>query len=345
MTVRLVDLARRFGGELRGNPEVEIDGVATLERAGARDIGYAEGARYYDSLSRTAAGAVILGRELAARFPGNAIIVDNPRLCFAKIALLMHPRAQFEPGIHATAIIEDGATVASTAWIGPGSVIEHGASIGHDAFVGPLCYVGRGAAIGDNSWLMAHVVIGADCVVGRNCTVQPGAIVGSDGFGYVQEEMRWVKFPQLGRVKIGDDVEIGANTAIDRGALDDTVIADGVKLDNLIQVGHNVTIGEHTAVAACAGIAGSSRVGKGCAIGGGVGIVDHVEIADDVRITATSVVTGSLKKAGTYSSSLKAVPIERWRRNVVRLSQLEEMAQQLRRLEQEIRRLSEGRKT
>jgi len=345
MVFKLADLARRFNGQIRGNPDVEIHGVATLDNAGPNDITYVTNKKFYAALSKTSAGAVILTANNADKCTGNAFIAENPRLCFAQVATLFNPRIPFESGAHPTACVADDATIADSAWVGPQAVIETGAAIGSDAFVGPGCFVGARSVIGANTRLVARVVVNYDCVIGGNCLLHPGVVIGGDGFGFANSDSTWLKVPQLGGVRIGNDVEIGANTTIDRGTMDDTVIGNGVKLDNLIQIAHNVHIGDHTAIAACVGIAGSTRVGRRCAIGGQVAFSDHLEIADDVYIALGSRVTSSISEPGAYSSSLKVEPAEKWKRNLVRLSQLDEMAKRLKALEMEIERLSEARKT
>lgn len=342
--VTVGELASRFAGEVRGNPSVEISGVASLASAGAHDISYLASNRYYSALAETKAGAVILTAQDAGRFARTCLIIDNPRLCFAKVSAFLNPQPPLEPGVHATAFVDAGATIASSACIGPYSVVEAGTVVAENVFVGAACYLGKRVHVGQNSWLHARVVIGHDCIIGANCLIQPGVVVGSDGFGYVREGDRWLKVPQLGRVRIGDDVEIGANSTIDRGALDDTIIDRGAKLDNLTQIAHNVYIGAHTAMAAQVGIAGSTHIGSGCAIGGQAGIIDNLEIADSVHITAGSLVTSSITKSGAYSSSLKAQPADEWKRNAARLSQLDKLAKRLQRLEQEVQRLHEARK-
>lgn len=345
MVFKLVDLARRFNGQIRGDPDVEIHGVATLDNAGPHDITYVTHHKYYPALSKTLAGAVILTANNADKYTGNAFVTENPRLCFAQVATLFSPRIPFEPGVHAAACIADDVTIAASAWVGPQAVIDAGACIGNDVFVGPGCFVGARSVIGANTRLVAGVVVNYGCAIGEGCLLHPGVVIGADGFGFANSGSAWLKVPQLGGVRIGNDVEIGANTTIDRGTMDDTVIGDGVKLDNLIQIAHNVHIGDYTAVAACVGIAGSTRVGRRCAIGGQVAFSDHLEIADDVYIALGSRVTSSISEPGAYSSSLKAEPAEKWKRNLIRLSQLDEMAKRLRALEKDIERLSEVRKT
>jgi len=337
MTFTLAELARRFQGRVRGNPDVRIERVGALEAAGPHDIAYVSDRKYLPKLAGTAAGAVIVTESDAAGFSGTALIVENPHLCFARVAALLHAAPAFQPGAHATAVIAPGATVAATAYLGPHVVVESGATVADGAYIGPGCIVGVGAIVGARSRLVAQVFIGERCVVGESCLFQPGAVIGGDGFGYARDGERWQKVPQLGRVVIGNGVEIGANTTIDRGSLNDTVIGDGVKLDNLIQIAHNVRIGENTAIAGCAGIAGSTTVGKRCTIGGQAGIVGHIEITDDVHITACSLVTSSITKPGVYSASLRAEPVEKWRRNAARLHRLDEMARRLSDLEKKLK--------
>lgn len=333
MAVTLAELARRFQGRVRGNPDLVVERVAPLESAGLHDIAYLSDRKYLPKLASTAAGAVILTESDSSHFAGTALIVADPHLCFARVAGLLHAPPPFTPGIHASAMVSPAARVARSAWIGPHAVVEEDAEIMDGAWVGPGCFVGHGARVGIRSRLVAHVSLGERCVVGADCLLHPGVVIGSDGFGFARDGERWQKVPQLGRAILGNEVEVGANTTIDRGALDDTVIGDGVKLDNLIQIAHNVRIGEHTAIAACVGIAGSTRIGRRCTIGGQAGIVGHLEIADDVHITAGSLVTTSLREAGAYSSSLKAEPAEKWRRNAARLHQLDDISRRLKNLE------------
>lgn len=336
MSVSLAELARRFHGRVKGNPELTINRVASLESAGPGDIAYFSDRKYLTKLARTAAGAVIVTEADASHFTGSALIVNDPHLCFARVAQFLHPLPQFSPGVHATAVIESGAQVAPTAWIGPHSVVEADAKIGDDAYVGPGCFIGKGAALGARNRLIGHVVIGERCITGTDCVMYPGAVIGGDGFGFARNGERWQKVPQLGHVVMGNDVEVGANTTIDRGALDDTVIGNGVKLDNQIQIAHNVKIGDNTAIAACVGIAGSTKIGQRCTLGGQSGVVGHLEITDDVHVTAGSLVTSSIREAGVYSSSLKAVPADKWRRNAALLHHLEDMSLRLKKIEEKL---------
>ncbi|MHB8347105.1 MAG: UDP-3-O-(3-hydroxymyristoyl)glucosamine N-acyltransferase [Acidiferrobacterales bacterium] len=340
--VTLEELARRFRGQVRGDGTHEICGVATLAGAGPRDIAFLSNPNFHRYLDTTRAGAVILTEDDVRHYSGNALVVDQPHLCFARIAAMLNPEPAWEPGIHASATVASGVQISPTAWIGPQSVVEAGAVIGDNVFIGPGCFVDRGARIGDGSRLVAHVTVCRECIVGRRCLVHPGAVIGGDGFGYAQDGASWVKVPQLGRVVLGDDVDVGSNTTIDRGALGDTVIADGVKLDNLIQIAHNVQIGEHTAMAAFVGVSGSVIIGKRCTFGGRAGIAGHLEITDDVHVTGTSLVSGSITKPGVYSSAISSEEAGSWRKNAARLRQLDALVRRVKELEQKVQRLIEG---
>jgi UDP-3-O-[3-hydroxymyristoyl] glucosamine N-acyltransferase len=279
--------------------------------------------RYRKQLQSTRATAVLMRPENAADCPVAALIDPNPYLAYARIANLLHAEPRAAPGIHPSAVVSDSARVAASATVGPLCVIEDEVEIGDGVFVGPGCIVQRGARIGASSQLTARVNLYAGVRIGQRCIVHAGAVIGADGFGFAPDAGTWVKVPQVGGVLIGDDVEIGANTTVDRGAIDDTVVGDGVKLDNQIQVGHNVTIGAHTAVAGCVGISGSTSIGQRCMIGGGVGIAGHLTIADDVVVTGCSLVSASIKQAGSYSSGMPTVETRMWRRMVAHLRRLD----------------------
>jgi UDP-3-O-[3-hydroxymyristoyl] glucosamine N-acyltransferase len=344
MSLPLAELARYLRAELRGDPDHRISAVASLNRAGESELAFVGNAKHLAALSSTRAGAVLLGAEHAHGYAGNALIAADPRLAFARAAELLHPPRRSAPGAHATATIDPAAVVAKSAWIGPHSIVEAGASIGERCQIGAGCHIGAGATIGSDTNLVARVHVGERCTVGSRCLLHPGVVIGSDGFGFVREDERWVHIPQLGRAVLGDDVEVGANTTVDRGALEDTVIGNGVKLDNLIQIAHNVRIGDHTAIAAQVGVAGSAVIGRRCTVGGQAAIMGHLEIADDVHVTAASLVTTSLREPGTYSSSFKAVPAQGWRRAVARLGQLDGMARRLKQLEERLKQLTMGSK-
>jgi UDP-3-O-[3-hydroxymyristoyl] glucosamine N-acyltransferase len=319
----LGELAVRFGLELHGEPDLRIARVATLAHAEAGALSFLANPRYRKQMESTRASAVLVARENAADCPVAVLIDPHPYLAYARIAELLHPQAPVTAGVHGSAVVAASARIAASATIGPLSVIEEDADIGERVIVGPGCIVQRGARVGADSRLTARVNVCAAVRIGQRCILHPGAVVGADGFGFAPHAGTWVKVPQVGSVQIGDDVEIGANTTIDRGAIDDTVVEDGVKLDNQIQVGHNVTIGAHTAIAGCVGISGSTTIGRRCMIGGGVGIAGHLTIADDVVVTGVSLVSASIRQAGSYSSGMPVLETRRWRRIVARLRRME----------------------
>src|SRR5882672_151179 len=324
MTVRLGELAVRFGCQLRGDPELGVEAVSTLEAARPGTVTFLANARYRKFLPATRATAVILEPAYAEECPGAALLSANPYAIYARVAALLHPAPQAPAGVHASAVIAADAAIAASACIGPLVVIEAGVRVGERAVIGPGCVLQAGAVVGADSHLVARVTLGRDAVIGARAILHPGSVVGADGFGFAREPAGWVKVPQLGAVRIGDDVEIGANTTIDRGAIEDTVIEEDVKLDNQIQIGHNVRIGAHTAIAGCVGISGSTTIGKRCMIGGAVGIAGHLSIADDVMITGLSLVSRSITKAGIYSSALPLEDARLFRRNAARFRHLDE---------------------
>jgi UDP-3-O-[3-hydroxymyristoyl] glucosamine N-acyltransferase len=300
-----------------------VHGVATLSRAESGTLSFLANSRYRRLLETTRATAVVMSAEDEAHCPVAALIHPNPYLAYARIATLMHPAASTAPGIHPSAVVGSRARVAASAGIGPLAVVEDEAEIGERVSIGPGCIVQRGARIGDDSILVSRVNLYPGVTLGQRCILHAGAVVGADGFGFAPDAGTWTKVPQVGSVRIGDDVEVGANTTIDRGAIDDTVVEDGVKLDNQIQVGHNVLIGAHTAIAACTGISGSTVIGQRCMIGGMVGFAGHLTIADDVVVTGCSLVSASIKKAGSYSSGMPTVETRLWRRMVAHLRRLD----------------------
>lgn len=330
---RLDELASHIGAELRGDGNKRIQRVATLTQAGAGDISFLANARYKKQLRTTAAGAVIVSPQYAEECPVDALLARDPYVAYAKVAALLNPRPSFEPGVHATAVVDPSAQLGAGVFLGPQCVVGKDVEVGEGTYIGPGCILEEGVRIGPQGHLVARVTLCHGTQLGARSLVHPGVVIGSDGFGQANEKGRWIKVPQLGRVIIGDDVEIGANTTIDRGALEDTRIEDGVRLDNLIQVAHNVVIGAHTAIAACAGIAGSAKIGRHCAIGGGAGIAGHLEIADGVQVTAMSLITHSIREAGVYSSGVPFQENHLWQRNCVRFKQLDDMARRLKSLE------------
>jgi UDP-3-O-[3-hydroxymyristoyl] glucosamine N-acyltransferase len=332
LSLSLEDLAQAIGAELRGDGESRIERIAVIERAGPGDVTFLSNPRYRKHLAHVRAAAVILSERDADACPTAALVVDNPYLGYARAALALNPEPEPPQGVHPAAWVSDRATVDATAWVGPQAVVEAGAVLAARVLVGPGCVVGEGAVVGEGTRLVAKVTLCHGVTVGRRVLMHPGVVIGADGFGLANDNGAWVKIPQLGTVLIGDDVEIGANTTIDRGALEDTVIGCGVKLDNQIQIGHNCRVGEHTAMAGTVALAGSVIVGKRCTLGGGVGVNGHIEIADDVHVTGRSVIWRSISEPGVYSSGLPLQENRVWRRNYPRFAQLDEMYRRLKAL-------------
>jgi UDP-3-O-[3-hydroxymyristoyl] glucosamine N-acyltransferase len=328
----LGELAVAFGCQLRGDPDTRIESVATLA-GGPGQLGFVASKGYLEALAATRLSAVVADARLAASCPTAVLMHRNPHATFARIAALLHPPAPLRPGVHPSAQVATDAQVDPTAEIGPFALIGARARIGARCRVGAYALVGDGVEIGADTQLLARVTVIGAARIGQRCVVHPGAVIGSDGFGNARDGEGWLKVPQLGSVHIGDDVEIGANTTIDRGALDNTVISDGVRLDNQIQIGHNVQIGAHTAIAACTGIAGSTRIGRRCMIGGGTGIGGQIEIGDDIIISGFGMVTNSLHEPGMYSSVLPVEPVRVGRRIVGRIKRLDVLGERVRRIE------------
>ena len=333
MKYTLGELAEHVSGEVKGDASYVIESVGTLHHATAKQISFLTNPSYRKELALSTAGAVILSAADAETCSTNAIVSNNPYAAYAKIAALLFPDEQYKAGIDAGAYVAVDANISETASIAAGVVIESGVTLADAVRIGPGCVLQKNVNVGAHSILTANVTVAHDCVIGESSLIHPGVVIGADGFGQAMDEGNWIKVPQLGRVVIGNDVEIGANTTIDRGAIEDTIIEDNVKLDNQIQVAHNVKIGAHTAIAGCTAIAGSTKIGKHCRIAGMVGIVGHLEIADNVTVTAKSLVTGSIKKAGMYSSGTPLEPSQQWRKNTVRIKHLDDMAKRLNKLE------------
>jgi len=339
MASTLTELVARFGGELLGDGSITIRQVAPLDRAQADEIGFVSQARYLTQLSATHAAAVILPPDAHNATTLPRILTPNPYLYFARVSALLNPPPRPPAGIHPAATVAPDAEIAADASIGAGAVIGSGARIGARTVVGPHCVVGDHARVGADCLLHANVTLYHGCEAGDRVILHSGCVIGSDGFGFAPNEGGWKKIPQIGRVLIGDDVEVGACTTIDRGALEDTVIEEGVKLDNLIQVAHNVTIGAHTAIAACTGIAGSAKIGRHCTIGGAAMIFGHIEIADGTRISTNTLITKSLPKAGTYTSALPFSPHDVWQKNAVHMRNLDKLANRIKQLEKRLTEL------
>lgn len=336
MAYRLDSLAELTGAVLHGDPDCEVDRVATLAQAGPGCVSFLTGGSYRAQLPGTGASVVVLKEEDLGACQTNALVSSNPYLTYARIADLLYPPKQMAPGIHPAASVAASARIADTAYVAAGAVVGEEAAVGEHVYIGPNCVLGDGVVIGEGSRLVAAVTIYDHCQIGQRCLLHAGAVIGSDGFGNANDQGVWVKVPQVGRVLVGDDVEIGANTAIDRGAIGDTVIRDGVKLDNLIHIAHNVEVGEHTAMAACVGIAGSTKIGRYCTLAGQAGVVGHVELADHVHVSAATPVTRSLTEPGVYSGLMAVMPHAEWQRNVARIRQLDKLARRVRDLEKRL---------
>ncbi len=338
--ITLGEIAARANARLQGcDAATVITGVAPLPRAEPGQISFLTNPRYRAYLGITRATAVILSPKDAEACPAPAVVAANPHVAYARAAALFEPAAESRRGIHAAAWVSPDAQIADDAWIDAHCVVAAGAVIESGVIIGPGCVIGEQALIGAGSRLTARVTVCRGVRLGRRVLVHPGAVIGSDGFGLALDgEGRWLKVPQLGGVLIGDDVEIGANTTIDRGALEDTVIEDGVKLDNQIQIAHNVRIGAHSALAGCVGVAGSARIGRHCMVGGGVGIAGHLEIADHVQITGMSLVTQSITQPGVYSSGLAVEPNRVWNKISARLRRLDEIFRRVTALEKKLNR-------
>ncbi|WP_414704944.1 UDP-3-O-(3-hydroxymyristoyl)glucosamine N-acyltransferase [Pseudomonas sp.] len=342
LTMTLGQLAEALGATLKGPETLEITGLATLQEAGAGQLSFLANPQYRKYLATTHAAAVLLKAADADDFAGNALIVPDPYLAYARISHLFDPKPKAVAGIHPSAVVAQDAQVDPLACVGPFAVIESGARIGPGVTIGAHCFIGARCVVGEGGWLAPRVTLYHDVRIGARVVIQSGAVIGGEGFGFANEKGIWRKIAQIGGVVIGDDVEIGVNTAIDRGALADTRIGDGVKLDNQIQIAHNVQIGDHTAMAACVGISGSTRIGKHCTIAGGVGMVGHIDVCDGVFVSGMTMVTRSITEPGAYSSGTAMQPLADWRKSAARIRQLDEMAKRLQQLEKRVDTVTSG---
>jgi UDP-3-O-[3-hydroxymyristoyl] glucosamine N-acyltransferase len=340
----LREIAAQLGGEVLGDGDVAVSRMASLANAGPGDLSFLSDSKYRSLLTSTGASAVVVGKDASDATHLPRIVTDNPYAYFARVSALLNPVAEPVSGIHSSAIVDATASVPVSASVGPHAVIGRDAHIGEFSVIGAGSVIGDYVTIGDHTTLHANVTIYYGCELGSNCIVSSGVVIGADGFGYAEDEGRWVKIPQVGRVLIGNDVEIGANTAIDRGALDDTIIEEGVKLDNLIQIGHNCRIGAHTVIAGCVGIAGSTRIGRHCRIGGAGMILGHLEIADGVTVSPGSMITRSLAKADTYTALMPFQSHDKWLKTAAHLRHLGDMSERVAQLEKELEALKKEKK-
>lgn len=323
------EIADHIHAEVIGDATLQIDHTAAMDDAGSGSITYLKDKAYLKYLSETQASAVILKKDLAEQCPVTALVVDDPYVAYAMVSQLFYPQLPVVPGIHETAVISGEANIANSTQVDAQVVIEAGVTIGENSMIGPGCILRSGCKIGNNTRLMGNVSIGPDCQIGSRGLLHPGVVIGADGFGFANDKGQWLKIPQIGKVVIGDDVEIGANSCIDCGAVHDTKIGNGVKIDNLVQIGHNVIIGEHSIVVATAAIGGSSTIGKYCAIAGGTGLAGHLELCDGVTVTGMSMVSHSIHSPGVYSSGISVQETRQWRRNHARIHKLDKTIKEL----------------
>ncbi len=342
VTMTLGQLAEALGATLKGPEALQITGLATLQEAGPGQLSFLANPQYRKYLDNCQAGAVLLKAADAESFAGNALVVADPYQAYARISHLFDPKPKAVAGIHPSAVVAEDAQVDASASIGPFAVIESGARIEADVSIGAHCFIGARCVVGEGGWLAPRVTLYHDVTIGKRVVIQSGAVIGGEGFGFANEKGIWRKIAQIGGVTIGDDVEIGVNTAVDRGALSDTRIGDGVKLDNQIQIAHNVQIGDHTAMAACVGISGSTRIGKHCMLAGGVGLVGHIDICDNVFVSGMTMVTRSITEPGSYSSGTAMQPLADWRKSAARIRQLDDMAKRLQQLEKRVDTVTSG---
>ncbi len=333
ISLSLGELAEGIGARLHGDAALRVQGIATLDQAGADELSFLSNRRYRKQLAGTHAAAVIVRDQDVEQCPVPALACGDPHLGFARAARLLYPPEPVSGGIHPSAVVDPDAQVHETARVGPNVVVEQGVQVGERVFIGPGCVVEHDCSIGADTRIESNVTLVRGSRIGRRVLIHAGAVIGSDGFGFARDKDGWLRIPQVGGVCIGDDVEVGSNTTIDRGALNDTVIADGAILDNLIQIGHNVHIGERTAIASCTGVSGSTRIGSDCILAGQVGIAGHLLIGDNVFLAAGSKVAGDLPGNSRYGGVLPVGPDPQWRRNVLRIQHLDELWKRVGRLE------------
>ena len=337
--MKLGEIVVRFGGELIGPADAEVSRIVPLDRAGPGDLAFISAAKHARQLASTAAGAVILSAELRDATSRPRIVCTNPYAYFARVSAVLHPSPPHSAGVDPAASVARSARVDPSSSIGAGAWVGEGARIGPGTVIESGARVGEGAVVGDDCHLYPNAVVYHGCVLGNRVVLHSGSVIGADGFGLAVDEGKWVKIPQVGRAVLGDDVEIGANSTVDRGTLDDTVVEEGVKIDNQVQIGHNCRIGAHTAIAACVGIAGSTRVGRNCRIGGAAMIQGHIQICDDVTVSAATAIMKSIVRPGTYTSIYPFQEHREWIRNASHLRHMDTLAKKLKRLENRLHEL------
>lgn len=334
---KLGQLAELLSVAVFGDENTVVRGLATLKSAGPYQLSFLANRRYQAALQSTAAAAVIVSPDIAAEHHGNMLVAENPYLTYARVSRLFEPTMSADTGVAPSAVVSSSAKIAPTAIVGPNCVIGDRVVIGDAVRIGPGCVIGNDTCVGAGCLLHANVTLYHGVIIGKRVTIHSGVVIGSDGFGFAPSTEGWVKIAQLGGVTIGDDVDIGANTTIDRGALDHTIIGNGVIIDNQVQIAHNVVIGDHTAIAGCTGIAGSTTIGKHCTLAGRSNIVGHISIADGTHITATTLVSKTITQADSYSSGTAMQTTKQWKKNAVRFGKLQELYDRLVRLEKRIK--------
>jgi UDP-3-O-[3-hydroxymyristoyl] glucosamine N-acyltransferase len=333
MPISLGELAAQFGCELIGDPDVVVSDVASLPNAGSGSLSFFSNAALKTQLSSTKAAAVILRAADADESPVAAIIHDDPYACYARMSAVVCPPPTYEPGVHASAVVASSSTIADSAHLAPNVFVGEGSQVGDNVYVGPGTVIGPDCTIGEDCRFIANVTLARNVRIGARGVFHPGVVVGSDGFGNAMTPDGWVKVPQLGGVRIGDDVEIGANTTVDCGALDDTVIEEGVRIDNHCMIAHNVQIGAHTALAAMVGIAGSTTIGKRCLFAGKTGAVGHISVCDDVVVAGRTFLSKDVTTPGTYAASFPAVAASSWAKQLARFRRLGALTERVKKLE------------
>ncbi|ETI58395.1 UDP-3-O-(3-hydroxymyristoyl)glucosamine N-acyltransferase [Marinomonas profundimaris] len=341
MSHTLGQLAAKVQGVVKGDDRLLIEKLGTLEKATQTELSFLANPKYQNQLASTSAGAVLVKNEELAQLVENAIIVSNPYLAFAQLSHLFVPSTQCWSGIHSSAVVSANAIIAEDVVVGPNSAIDDDVEIAEGCVIGAGCVIGRGVKIGKGTRLYPNVTVYHDVVIGEACIFHSSSVIGADGFGFAPTQSGWEKINQLGSVVIGDNVEIGASTTIDRGAIENTYIGHGVKIDNQVQIAHNVVIGDNTAIAASTAIAGSTKIGSSCTISGGVCIAGHLTLADSVHVTGMSMISNSITEAGSYSSGMGMEPTAKWRRTVARVRRIDDMAKQFSQLKQQVNKFLE----
>lgn len=333
MPIKLGELAVQFDCKLVGDPDITIDNVAGLQNAGAGSLSFLSSPKFRRQLAVTQAAAVVLRAEDVEESPAAALVSANPYADYARMAAVIHPAPRYAPGVHASAVIAESAVISPTAHVAANVSIGDRTTIGANVYIGPGTVIGPDCSVGDDCRLIANVTLVRKVKMGLRGILHPGVVIGADGFGNAMTPGGWVKVPQLGGVRIGDDVEIGSNTTVDCGAIEDTVIEDGVRIDNLCHIAHNARIGAHTAMAAMSGLSGSATIGKRCLLAGQTGVVGHVTVCDDVVVSGRAVISKDITEPGVYAGTFTAEPAREWNRQVARFRRLEQLIERVSKLE------------